>query len=131
MPTKISKTKALPDGGTLERLFGGSCAKILDFLSTFQEFDYNKQAISRRSGVSMRHALTAIDKLEKAGLIIKTREMGNGILYKYNKENKAAELLDKFNTEWACQECIRLAAEDEKQQTQKQTQEKILVTVPT
>lgn len=110
--TKASKEKAL-ETGPLERLFNGVApAKILDFLSTFRDFDYNKQDIAKNSGVSFRHALKEIQHLEQAGLIKKTRNVGHSQMYKYNTENEAATLLEKFGLKLAFQECQKIADQE-------------------
>ena len=98
------------DSGTLERLFGSTAiARILDFMHVFRDWDYSKQDIARNSDVSFRHAIKAIDKLEKLGLIKKTRTIGRAQMYQYNIENSAAQLLQKFALDLACQESLKIA----------------------
>ena len=111
--TAMPRTPKNPDkalqNGPLEKLFNGTIsARILDFLSTFKEYDYSKQDIAKNSGVSMRHALQEITKLEQLGLIIKTRNVGHSHMYKYNTQNKAAALLSDFNLELAYQACQKI-----------------------
>ncbi len=97
--------------GQLEELFGSrsATARILDFMSVFRDYDYNKQDIAENSDVSPRHTATAINKLEKLEIIKKTRTVGVSQMYKFNSENPAAMLLAKFVHELAAQECTKLA----------------------
>jgi DNA-binding MarR family transcriptional regulator len=118
---KQMQTQQIETNGPLERLFGVANARILDFLSTFQDFDYSKQDIAKHSKVSFRHALRSIEQLEEKGLIKRTRNVGNSHMYKYNINNKAAILLDKFMTEMSLQECEKISNEEA---TQNQIKEK-------
>jgi hypothetical protein len=112
------------DQATLERLFGSTAtARILDFMHIFQDWDYSKMDIAKNSNVSFRHTLTAIKKLEQIELIKKTRTVGRAQMYQYNTENKAAQLLQKFAIELACQEAQKIADEEiAKEEQVKQTQ---------
>jgi len=130
--TKSNKTNPNKDKdlecGILETLFGGATAKILDFLTTYQDYDYSKQDIAKKSDVSMRHTLTAIDKLEKHGLIMHTRNSGNSHMYKLNTDNKAALLIEEFCNEvplwqaeqWATALGIQQVAQDLSDQTEEE-----------
>src|SRR4030042_6661023 len=96
MKTKPKPEKAI-DSGPLERLFNGAApAKILDFLTVFRNYDYSKMDIAKNSGVSFRHALREIEKLEQLSLIKQTRTVGQAQMYKLNTENPATRLLSKF-----------------------------------
>ncbi|MDR2719256.1 MAG: hypothetical protein LBC03_00400 [Nitrososphaerota archaeon] len=92
--TNIKPEKDLT--GPLERIFQSITAKILDFLITYQEYDYSKQDIAKYSGVSYPHTLKNLDRLEQQGLIIHTRKSGHSHMYKYNTQNPTATLLNKF-----------------------------------
>ncbi len=101
------------DPGVLERLFGSTAtARILDFMHVFRDWDYSKQDIAKNSDVSFRHAAKAIDKLEKTGLIKKTRNVGRAQMYQYNMENPVAQLLQKFALELAGQEAQKIADQE-------------------
>jgi len=107
--------------GPLEQIFNGTTsARILDFLTTCRDYDYSKQDIAKYSGVSPRHAVREIEKLEKLELIIKTRNVGHSHMYKYNTQNQAAKHLDQFGIILALQECQKLADQDEETQEQAQ-----------
>lgn len=101
--------------GQLEELFGSrsATARILDFLSVFRDYDYNKQDIAKNSDVSPRHAATAINKLEKLEMIKRTRTVGISQMYKFNSENPAAMLLAQFVHELASQECTKLSYQEQ------------------
>ena len=99
--------------GPLERLFNGiASAKILDFLTVFHDYDYSKQDIAKNSGVSFRHTLREIEKLEKLQLIKQTRTVGHAKMYKLNTENPNANLLQKFALDLAYQECQKIAEQE-------------------
>ena len=118
--------KAL-ETGPLERLFNGiASAKILDFLIVFHDYDYSKQDIAKNSGVSFRHTLREIEKLEKIELIKQTRTVGHAKMYKLNTENPRANLLQKFALDLAYQECQKIV----EQELAKEEQNKPTQTIP-
>jgi DNA-binding MarR family transcriptional regulator len=135
----MNRSKKTPDKalqcGPLEKIFNSTpSARILDFLTTYRDYDYSKQDIAKYSGVSPRHAVREIEKLEKLGLLIKTRNSGHSHMYKYNTQNEAAALLDKFGIIFALQECEELAAQEEaeeqasQQQPEAQPEQELLTT---
>jgi len=106
--TKKTQDKAL-QCGPLEHLFNKTTpARILDFLSTYKIWDYSKQDIAKYSGVSPRHAIREIEKLEYLGLIIKTRNVGHCHMYQYNTKSEAAKLIDQLNNTLAFEENQRI-----------------------
>ena len=93
--------KAL-EQGPLERLFNGSAlAQILDFLTTFREWDYSKSDIAKHSGVSFRTALSLLEKLEALDLIRQTRRVGRAQMYKLNLDQEAVKALVALTHELA------------------------------
>jgi hypothetical protein len=117
-----AKTEKALTTGPLERLYNGIApAKILDFLTIFHDYDYSKMDIAKNSGVSFRHALREIAKLEQLGLIKQTRTVGHAQMYKLNTENPAAVLLRKFAIELAGQEAQRIADAEIAKEKQTQT----------
>ena len=62
----LLKEKAL-EMGPLESMFPVASSKILDFLSTFKEWDYSVSDIAKYSGISFKTALGEIKKLEEQG----------------------------------------------------------------
>ena len=127
--TKAETEKAL-ETGPLERLYNGVApAKIMDFLTLFHDYDYSKMDISKNSGVSFRHTLREITKLEKLELIKQTRTVGHAQMYKLNIDNPAAQLLRKFALEIAGQEAQKIADQEiAKEEAAKQTQKTETVT---
>jgi DNA-binding transcriptional ArsR family regulator len=71
--------------------------KVLDFLITFQLFDYPLTEIAKNSGVSYSTLQTFWDKLERNHLVIKTRRVGKSNLYKLNIDNPAVKQLIKLD----------------------------------
>ena len=71
--------------------------KVLDFLITFQLFDYPMTEIARNSGVGYSTLQTFWEKLEKNCIIIKTRRVGKSDLYKLNTKNPAVKQLLKLD----------------------------------
>lgn len=67
--------------------------KVIDFLITFQEFDYSPTDIAEKSDVSYVTLQTFWDKLVLADIVKKTREVGNATMYKLNKENRIVKKL--------------------------------------
>ena len=93
--------KAL-EQGPLERLFNGSAlAQILDFLTTFREWDYSKSDIAKHSGVSFRTALSLLEKLEALDLIRQTRRVGRAQMYRLNLDQEAVKALVALTHELA------------------------------
>ena len=110
---KDLKTGKALETGPLERLYNGVApAKILDFLTLFHDYDYSKMDVAKNSGVSFRHALREIAKLEGLGLIKQTRTVGHAQMYRLNTENPAAILLRRFALEIAGQEAQRIADQE-------------------
>ena len=71
--------------------------KVLDFLITFQLFDYPLTEIARNSEVSYSTLQTFWNKLEKNKIVIKTRRVGKSDLYKLNTNNPAIKQLIRLD----------------------------------
>ena len=79
-------------------IFGNNpIIKVLDFLITFQLFDYPLTEIAKNSGVSYSTLQAFWPRLEKNKIIIKTRRVGKSDLYKLNLENPAIQQLIKLD----------------------------------
>ncbi len=79
-------------------VFGrGQMTKVLDFLITFQLYDYPLTEIAKNSGVSYSTLQTFWDRLERNHIVIKTRRVGKSDLYKLNTKNKAVRQLLKLD----------------------------------
>jgi len=71
--------------------------KVLDFLITFQLFDYPLTEIAKNSGVSYSTLQTFWNKLVKNKIVIKTRRVGKSDLFKLNTKNPAVQQLIKLD----------------------------------
>ena len=71
--------------------------KVLDFLITFQLFDYPLTEIAKNSGVGYSTLQTFWSNLEKNKIVIKTRRVGKSDLFKLNTENPAVKQLLKLD----------------------------------
>lgn len=71
--------------------------KVLDFLITYQLFDYPLTEIAKNSEVSYSTLQTFWDKLEKNKIVIKTRRVGKSDLFKLNVNNPAVKQLIKLD----------------------------------
>ena len=130
MKVQEENEKAI-ESGPLERLFNGTApAKILDFLTVFRDYDYSKMDIAKNSGVSFRHALREIEKLENLTLIKQTRTVGHAQMYKLNKGNPTAQLLANLALQLASTEIDQEQSLQENSQyvAKEKTKEKILLT---
>lgn len=71
--------------------------KVLDFLITFQLFDYPLTEIAKNSGVSYSTLQTFWDNLVRNKIVTKTRRVGKSDLYKLNTKNPAVQQLIKLD----------------------------------
>lgn len=79
-------------------VFGKSpLIKVLDFLITYQLFDYPLTQIARKSGVSYSSLQTFWNNLEKNNIVTNTRKVGKSNLYKLNTKNPAVQQLVKLD----------------------------------
>lgn len=79
-------------------VFGSSpLIKVLDFLITYQLFDYPLTEIAKNSGVSYSTLQSFWDKLERNKIVAKTRRVGKSDLYKLNTKNPAVQQLIKLD----------------------------------
>jgi predicted transcriptional regulator len=75
---------------TFVEVFGSNpVIKVIDFLITFQLFDYPLTEIAKNSGVSYSTLQSFWNNLEKNCIVIKTRRVGKSDLYKLNTKNPA------------------------------------------
>lgn len=71
--------------------------KVIDFLISFQLFDYPMTEIAKNSGVSYSTLQTFWNRLEKNCIVVKTRRVGKSDLYKLNTKNPAIQQLIKLD----------------------------------
>ncbi|MBS3128852.1 helix-turn-helix transcriptional regulator [Candidatus Woesearchaeota archaeon] len=83
---------------TFIEIFGHNPAmKVLDFLITYQLFDYPLTEIAKNAGVSYSTLQSFWHNLERNNLVIKTRRVGKSDLYKLNTQNPAVKQLIKLD----------------------------------
>lgn len=79
-------------------VFGNSpTMRVLDFLITFQAFDYPLTEITKNSRVSYSILQTFWSKLERNNIVVKTRRVGKSDMYKLNVKNPAVQQLIKLD----------------------------------
>jgi len=79
-------------------VFGGNpITRVLDFLITFQLFDYPLTEIAKNSGVSYSTLQTFWERLIRNNIVIKTRRVGKSDLFKLNTKNPAVQQLIKLD----------------------------------
>ena len=61
--------------------------RIVDFLITFQKFDYSLTDISEGSGVAYRTLQEVWPEIVKAQLVVETRKVGKSRMFRANMEN--------------------------------------------
>lgn len=97
MTGKQKGPKKVLEQGPLEALFGGSAnAKVLDFISTYQDWDYSESDISKNSGVNVRTVQRGIGALVELGLVKKVRVVGRAKMYKLDKDSETGRNLDRL-----------------------------------
>ena len=67
--------------------------KVLDFLISYQLFDYSLTEIAKKSGVSYSTLQLVWPKLEKNRMVLKTRRIGKSDLYQLNTKHPAVQQL--------------------------------------
>lgn len=119
MPKKIAQLGA----GPLERLFGSSMARLLDFFVIHENYEYSKTEVAECAEVSIRTVLRALPYLEEHGVVKHTRTVGNAEMYQTNTESPIIQHLHKAAQAIAD---IDIAQELERQgyKNEKQTMEK-------
>src|SRR3989344_3318658 len=82
----------------LMEVFGNNpVMKVLDFLITFQSFDYPTTEIAKNSGISYSTLQTIWNKLVRNNIITKTRRVGKSDMYRLNTKNPAVQQLIKLD----------------------------------
>ncbi|MDD9953421.1 MAG: helix-turn-helix domain-containing protein [Candidatus Woesearchaeota archaeon] len=79
-------------------VFGRSpLMKVLDFLITYQLYDYPLTEIAKNAGVSYSTLQTFWNNLVKNNIVVKTRRVGKSDLYMLNTDNPAVQQLLKLD----------------------------------
>ncbi len=71
--------------------------KVIDFLITFQSFDYPLTEIAKNAEVGYATLQSFWDKLVTNNIVIKTRRVGKSDLFKLNTNNPAVKQLIKLD----------------------------------
>ncbi len=71
--------------------------KVLDFLITFQLFDYPLTEIAKNSEVSYSTLQTFWSNLERNNIVVKTSRVGKSDMFKLNTNNPAVKQLIKLD----------------------------------
>lgn len=80
------------------QFFGDSpLTKVLDFLITYDSFEYSLTEIAENSGVAWTTLHSFWPQLEAMQIVKLTREIGRAKLYKLNTENKMVRSLVRFD----------------------------------
>ncbi len=83
---------------TFTEVFGSNpVMKVIDFLISFQSFDYPLTEIAKNSGVGYSTMQTFWYKLVENNIVLKTRRVGKSDLYKLNLNNPAVKQLIKLD----------------------------------
>ena len=82
--------------------------RVLDFLITFDEFDYSMTEIAENAGVGYSTLLLFWAKLEAKGIVLSTRKVGKSKMYKLNRENPVVVELVKLHWQVCQQEMQKM-----------------------
>ena len=96
-----SRKDKLLEVGPLTSVFPCSQSKILDHMVTMKEFDYSISDISKISSVGFKTTLNIVHSLEAQGVLKRTRNIGNAILYKLNSDSSQGKSINKLAFEIA------------------------------
>ena len=89
---------ALKEDSIFVEVLGGSpIIRVLDFLITFQRFDYPLTEIAKNSRISYSTLQTLWHKLIKHNIVVKTRRVGKSDMFKLNTDNSAVKELMKLD----------------------------------
>ncbi len=77
----------------LEFLGNNPNTKLLEFLITGREFDYSLTDLAENAGIGWSTLHRILPRLEKQGIVVKTREIGRAKLYKLNQQNEEVKKL--------------------------------------
>lgn len=95
--------------GPLESALPCSESKILDHVITMKEFDYSVTEISRISGVGFKTTLRIVHKLEDDGVLLRTRNVGRAIMYRFNSDSRRSKFLENLACQIADERALKIA----------------------
>jgi len=70
--------------------------RILDFLLTFQKFDYSLTEIARNARVSYSNLMLFWPEFVKTGIVEQTRVVGKAKMFKLNEKNPISQELSRL-----------------------------------
>lgn len=87
----------------ITEIFGKNCirAKVFDLLLSHPYTEYTKKDIAECAEISRATLNNFIDKLVDYGMMVPTRKIGNGQLYKINLESSIIQALNSFQNQLA------------------------------
>jgi len=85
--------------------------KVLDFLVTFEDFDYSLTDIAKNAGIGYTTLMSFWRTLEKAQIVKLTRVVGKAKMYKLNKNNPTVKEFIKMHWALAKTETNKLLAQ--------------------
>ena len=90
----MRKKKDRMDFGPIQRLFGSNAVtEVIDFLSTFREFDYSINEIAENTGVHRRTVSRVMPSLEYYGVVVNVRKIDRASMYKLNGDSETAAMI--------------------------------------
>ena len=90
----MRKKKDRMDFGPIQRLFGSNAVtQVIDFLSTFREFDYSINEIAENTGVHRRTVSRVMPSLEYYGVVVNVRKIDRASMYKLNGDSEIAAMI--------------------------------------
>lgn len=85
--------------GPMERLFGSySATKILDFMTTYRDFDYSITEIAEKIVIHRRTVQRTLPVLLYYQAIKKSRVVGKANMYKINPDSDIVKCLTRLST---------------------------------
>lgn len=95
----MAETKSAEKSVLIETFGENPLVKTIDFLLMYPNFDYSKSQIAKEIGISRITMEKVWKRLLERGMIVKTREMGRGDMYKLNTQDPRVKVLMKLDFE--------------------------------
>ena len=90
----MRKKKDRMDFGPIQRLFGSNAVtQVIDFLSTFREFDYSINEIAENTGVHRRTVSRVMPSLEYYGVVVNVRKIDRASMYMLSGDSEIAAMI--------------------------------------
>lgn len=95
----MRKEKNRMDFGPIQRLFGSNAVtQVIDFLSTFREFDYSINEIAENTEIHRRTVSRVLPSLEYYGVVVNVRKIDRASMYKLNGDSEIATMIRDLST---------------------------------